>query len=1813
MKKITHRLICMMLVSCMLFNSMTSMAFAFDREESVSFEELTPDTLDLEMLSLLETQNTDQCVLLVEDNALAQVSGNYDSQQHTFNVNNIPTEITVMLAGYSRGQMVALHTKESHNGSIQWTLPKGVSLDTIKAFFLDDNHVPVCDAKEYYLASSLADDLVVADFHIDRDHIMTGEPITLMASANRFSNDLTYFAAFYMGDKKVDQIISSGSLTYTPNETGVFSLMLEAVDEYGKSYFSYFEDVFTVVPYWSASGVSVSSDSLSVGEKITFSIANEGNLNDTSISFNIYKDGLIYREIEDVSKSKYTLATTEPGIYYCKVDMMDNHGNHTSFTSENVTVTRKEYFTENYNSSTYQGKINVSDVLDKSTRDVRVADENLVIEWERLTDDAYYKVDIDCRKKNLEVANIKNYTSNSYTILASDLYPGYEYVVIISRYNSAGKVISRYDFDFVVVGGESILLEAYPDIIAPANYASVNYDDLVIQWTKMAYAATIEITLGYKCGSDKHEIFKHTVTGDTTTYTIPKDYLYEGKQHEIEIVAKDSLGNESSDDKYFYVGCEGDSDLFEIEEPVLTSGFLADGYYRDKIPTYPVYEPIEITWEDNPAASYFSLHITDYETDDELVYDYISDNFFCIPPTDLTSGNRYEVRVYAHHTADCYDTSDRLWFRAPYHGNLTLDPPVISSPELTQEIDSIYSFVKQDLTITWKPVSAAVTYGVEVYETADRDWVDFETTGLTSPSVTIPKGALITGVPYAILIYAYDSNGNYTYEKYYLQMVSSSIDPPILLSPVLPTDEEATLPTMSEDDLILVWGSVDGAVKYRVKLWEFWSDDWDDIFTAEDITQTTCTIPEDELYEGGLFKVRITAYDQFGNTRVSSPYYFQIGDSGYLELSKESFNFDYKADKETLKITSSSAWTAQPSASWITLNNTYGDASMTLTVNVDENTGDFPRSGSITFTNSAGGYAVFAVTQNGNGSSNSGSLEITSPEQGDTIDYAKFRAAWKWKYDFAYFKVTLTDVASGGIVHSADRITSRYTDIPQSVLSYGHTYQLTVAVYNAQHISTSTSSIIFRTENGDNIEDIPPKEDGDLPDTEPVYAILSGRVIDDKGAALEGVLVSISEDNKQIGTASTNSNGVWSIADAVVGHSYMIRCSATKYKFVPEQVQVTIAQGENLLDDFTASAIDIGTHEHEILHTAPSVYVRHNYEPIENDSQNHNAVAIVWEVTCAICGELFDYYDTQGYEGSELPFQESHMYDDSGFCWKCGYSCDHNYIPLDEYKTGSGKWENCGDGTHKRVSVVQYFKCSECDIKTGIRVNESSVIQKHIARTENGEKTYQMLDSTDSNYHTKHQVSCQKWIYCSARNAGCNYKAKGKLETLNEDHNLVNGRCICGYEKPVSTTLKTPEGFVVRLEYSNEQGDTTTLLPQFMNASISTTVTTLPITFSVLDENGKALKDDNVNWHFYHETSNLWGIGTSPNKYGDISCTLEDYSFNSDGSESIWTCTLYKKGNLFGYGEETLYEFTLKIDRLEATKKRFQMSLSVIEDYSDITPGDMLPGFDYECQITNWDDINPKIGFSVIDLSTLNEINGDDLSKGSDHRYCGNVGEGFNFYLTLDDNTSKKYRLAETKEKNGEVYLTSNSAIKLIDVDLSHGAYHRKHTIHLWRDNYIIDSYTVGIRIYDSDYKSPKVMFSELSAAATDSLWAILAGVAINSYIAVDAIIYQVTDHPDLGYVLKRVGAMGEVNGIIAEHIVADIVLEDLVGYDDTTSHNIYWWFDAVGSMLNPIDATLYTAEQLSTIEELQTDRFYTEETIYKANGLMTIIDFFTD
>lgn len=498
---------------------------------------------------------------------------------------------------------------------------------------------------------------------------------------------------------------------------------------------------------------------------------------------------------------------------------------------------------------------------------------------------------------------------------------------------------------------------------------------------------------------------------------------------------------------------------------MITSTYMSDGYYRDKIPTYPLYESVPISWTNVPAAEFYSAQLTKIEDNEAAVtqnYTNITTNHFEVPLADLSSGSRYRVYVFAHHSEECSIKSDDMWFRAPYPGNLTLDPTSIVLPELSKDESDPTVLTLQNLTLVWEPVSAAVRYQVNVYDTKN-DVTDYEIDGLTECTVTIPKDSLWTGLPYCIYISAYDQQGHMTYEEFYVQFQNSGMEKPVLLSPALSADSQNSS-AVQEKDLSLVWTQVEGAAHYSVSLYDYYDDDWDKVLSSGSIAGTSYTIPRSELYAGGRFKLYIRAEDTYGNAEKSVPYYFTVGSSSTMDLSLYDHFFDDSFGTKYVGLTTSSAWTAQVSASWITLSQTTGTGSDRLGISVTANNGSFPRSGTVTFRNSAGGCAVFSVTQAGNGQSNSGALRITRPSQGSVMAYERFRTAWSYNYDHAYFEVELRNLTTSRTVYSQSSVIVYYQDIPTSALAYNNLYQLTVSAFNAAGSKVSESSLVFRTE-----------------------------------------------------------------------------------------------------------------------------------------------------------------------------------------------------------------------------------------------------------------------------------------------------------------------------------------------------------------------------------------------------------------------------------------------------------------------------------------------------------------------------------------------------------------------------------------------------------------------------------------------------------------------------------------------------------------------------------------------------------------------------
>ena len=84
---------------------------------------------------------------------------------------------------------------------------------------------------------------------------------------------------------------------------------------------------------------------------------------------------------------------------------------------------------------------------------------------------------------------------------------------------------------------------------------------------------------------------------------------------------------------------------------------------------------------------------------------------------------------------------------------------------------------------------------------------------MTTNSVTVPYRTFydecFIGDVIKLQIKARDTNGQWSFSEHYVTFVDSPIDKPVLVSPVLPTDETTSFPVYGEDEnLTIAWKAV---------------------------------------------------------------------------------------------------------------------------------------------------------------------------------------------------------------------------------------------------------------------------------------------------------------------------------------------------------------------------------------------------------------------------------------------------------------------------------------------------------------------------------------------------------------------------------------------------------------------------------------------------------------------------------------------------------------------------------------------------------------------------------------------------------------------------------------------------------------------------------------------------------------------------------------------------------------------------------------------------------------------------------------------
>ena len=92
------------------------------------------------------------------------------------------------------------------------------------------------------------------------------------------------------------------------------------------------------------------------------------------------------------------------------------------------------------------------------------------------------------------------------------------------------------------------------------------------------------------------------------------------------------------------------------------------------------------------------------------------------------------------------------------------------------------------------------------------------------------------------------------------------------------------------------------------------------------------------------------------------------------------------------------------------------------------------------------------------------------------------------------------------------------------------------------------------------------------------FATISGYVVDSSGSGVEGVSVSVYDEAKQefaVTSLLTDVNGAWTIDDATIGSTYIIRYYKSGYMIVPNNIQATALSGGTTVETVTATPLDI--------------------------------------------------------------------------------------------------------------------------------------------------------------------------------------------------------------------------------------------------------------------------------------------------------------------------------------------------------------------------------------------------------------------------------------------------------------------------------------------------------------------------------------------------------------------------------------------------------------------------------------------------------------
>ncbi len=436
----------------------------------------------------------------------------------------------------------------------------------------------------------------------------------------------------------------------------------------------------------------------------------------------------------------------------------------------------------------------------------------------------------------------------------------------------------------------------------------------------------------------------------------------------------------------------------------------------------------------------------------------------------IADENAADINRDGQITADDLDILSKHLAKHRGYQNLTDFAVDLTVSAVTVDKSNITVGESITLSVATNRPSGDISLNIDVY--LDGSAIDHISGGASLEYSPVIEGN------YSFSVLVTDKNGNEYQENLdnclEAEPKALPLADPVLMYPNLPTSEDDNYPYF-DDDFTVRWNDVEGAVSYTIITYLYEDGDWEEEETIEGITESYYEFCYDDAYVYvGQYQFEIIAYDKNGSYTYSPDYYyFQWGDNDDILVgkgSKTTWTPTYEEDDASIWVSSNAPWQATTSDDWITLKYASGEGQGSVKALVDENTGDFPRIGTITFTNENGGEVVFTIVQGPDDSSNS---DITYPEYGEIVDYASFDAEWNHSM-WAYETVILFDITDNEEVLVEEEVYSDYYEIPKNVLSKGHCYQLTIEFYSTTDDSyVRNSSIVFQVEgDSDDYEDI---------------------------------------------------------------------------------------------------------------------------------------------------------------------------------------------------------------------------------------------------------------------------------------------------------------------------------------------------------------------------------------------------------------------------------------------------------------------------------------------------------------------------------------------------------------------------------------------------------------------------------------------------------------------------------------------------------------------------------------------------------------------